>query len=206
MPNELGMMRLIGIGGSGMLPLALLLKEAGYQVQGIDSNLSQKNYDLLSEKGIQIINQEASLNLDDIQQIVVSPAVPSHHPVLRAARRMGVTVNSRSKALTKLIQDRNAICVAGSHGKSTTTAMLMQIMAEAHLPFGYMLGATYSGMMPATLGSMNGPFLLEACEAHGALLDWHPKHAIVTNIDDEHATHYGDEERLNVNRPEFVGG
>ena len=204
MPNELGMMRLIGIGGSGMLPLALLLKEAGYRVQGIDSNLSQKNYDLLFEKGIQIINQKASLNLDDIQQIVVSPAVPSHHPVLRAARRMGVNVNSRSKVLTKLIQDRNAICVAGSHGKSTTTAMLMQIMAEAELPFGYMLGATYAGMMPATLGSMNGPFILEACEAHGALLDWHPTHAIVTNIDDEHATHYGGEERLNAEFLNFL--
>ncbi len=204
MPTELGMMRLIGIGGSGMLPLALLLKEAGYGVQGIDSNLSHKSHDLLCNKGIQITNQEASLNLDGIQQIVVSPAVPSHHPVLRAARRIGVDVKTRSKALTELIQDRQAICVAGSHGKSTTTAMLMHIMEAAGLPVGYMLGASYSGMTPASLGAVSSPFILEACEAYGALLDWQPTHAIVTNIDDEHATHYGDEQGLSAEFLNFM--
>jgi UDP-N-acetylmuramate--L-alanine ligase len=204
MPTERGMMRLIGVGGSGMLPLALLLKEAGYEVQGIDSNLASKNHDLLCDKGIQIINQEASLNLEGIQQIVASPAVPSHHPVLRAARRIGVDVKTRSKALTELIQNRQIICVAGSHGKSTTTAMLMHIMAAAGLPFGYMLGASYSGMPPAYLGAVNSPFILEACEAHGALLDWQPTHAIVTNIDDEHATHYGDEQGLSTEFLNFM--
>ena len=92
MPDELGKLSLIGIGGSGMLPLALLLKEAGYRVQGMDSNLSDMNRSLLTENDIHIFNEETSPQLDEVQTVVVSPAVPMHHSVVRAARRRGIDV------------------------------------------------------------------------------------------------------------------
>jgi UDP-N-acetylmuramate-alanine ligase len=133
---------------------------------------------------------EVSANLEDVQCVVISPAVPTHHPVVRAARRTGIDVVLRSKMLAQLIRGRSAICVAGSHSKSTTTAMLMHIMKEASLPYGHMLGDTFSEMPSAHLHTTHSPFILEVCEAHGALSDWNPSHAIVTNIGDEHASQY----------------
>lgn len=204
MPNQIGKLNLIGIGGTGMLPLALLLQEAGYWIQGMDSKLTEANHALLIKNGIKIVNQEVSSNLDGIDTVVISPAVPRHNPVLRAAHRAGLEVISRSQALTSLLKGRNSICVTGSHGKSTTTAMLIEIMSSAQLPFGYMLGATYASKPSAHLGTKNSPFVLEACEAHGSLYDWCPTHAIVTNLDDEHASHYGGKKSLQQAFADFL--
>lgn len=190
MNSEPQRMMLLGIGGSGMLPLALLLREAGYQVDGIDPGLTERRRTLLLSKGI-TVHDEGADALAGIDQIVVSPAVPQHHPVLRAARRLGLVPMQRSEALARLVQNRRCICVAGSHGKSTTTAMLSHILSRAGAEFGYFLGAEIEGQAPARLGMRDADFVLEACEAHGALADWTPTHVVLTNLDDDHAAHYG---------------
>jgi amino acid adenylation domain-containing protein len=186
---------LLGIGGSGMLPLALLLREAGYQVTGSDPGLTDSRRALLESRDITVCDDSPDA-VGSVDQLIVSPAVPHHHPVLRAARRLGLEPLRRSEALARLLRNRCCICVAGSHGKSTTTAMLCHILTQAGKRFGYFLGAEIEGQAPARLGKPGTDFVLEACEAHGALVDWVPAHIVLTNVDNDHSAHYGGQTAL----------
>ena len=192
--SEPDRLHLIGVGGSGMLPLALLLKQAGHTVTGRDAFCSPERLALLKAHGITVSSEADPTRVKDADCVVVSPAIPETDIERRAARRDGVTVKTRSQMLAELIAERINVCVAGSHGKSTTTAMLIHILSSAgQHDFGYMLGASFADpdSAPARLGAPDAPFLTEACEAYGALAQWQPSHAILTNLDDDHADHYG---------------
>ncbi|MFT4075776.1 MAG: amino acid adenylation domain-containing protein [Asticcacaulis sp.] len=196
--SDLPDMHLIGVGGTGMLPLALLLKQAGYSVSGSDDARDPARFSLLAEQGVQV-SGAAPARVQQAGCVVASPAIPETHVERRAARREGIPVKTRARALAELIRDRATICVAGSHGKSTTTAMLIHILqAMQGDGFGYMLGASFpaADLAPARLGAPGVPFVMEACEAHGALDEWQPAHAILTNLDDDHADHYGGQNAL----------
>lgn len=191
MLNEAGRVLLIGIGGSGMLPLALLLREAGYQVAGVDPAITTARRDLLQRHGIAVHDETSFEVLNDVQQVIASPAVPQHHPLMRAARRNGQDIQWRPEALARLLAGRQCIGIAGSHGKSTTTAMLIHILSQEMPNSGYFLGAEQAGKPPARWGDAGLDFVFEACEAHGALSVWQPDHLVLTNLDDDHASHYG---------------
>ncbi|WP_323032344.1 amino acid adenylation domain-containing protein [Paracoccus sp. (in: a-proteobacteria)] len=192
--SDLARMHLIGVGGSGMLPLALLLKQAGHPVTGSDNLCAPARLAMLEAQEIEVLSGADPTRVKTADCVVVSPAIPETHVERRAARRDGVPVKTRAQVLAELIADRLNICVAGSHGKSTTTAMLIHILSAAGKgDFGYMLGASFAApdIAPARLGVPAAPFVTEACEAHGALAHWRPSHAILTNLDDDHADHYG---------------
>ena len=192
--SEPGQLHLIGVGGSGMLPLALLLKQAGHPVTGRDAFCPPERLALLEAHGITVHSEADPARVKDADCVVVSPAIPETDVERRAARRDGVTVKTRFKMLAELIAERLNVCVAGSHGKSTTTAMLVHILSSAGQDdFGYMLGASFAApdSAPARLGAPHALFVTEACEAYGALAHWQPAHAILTNLDDDHADHYG---------------
>ena len=192
-------LHLIGIGGSGMLPLALLLRQAGHMVTGSDNHCAPARLALLEAQGIAVQSVPDPALVRAADCIVVSPAIPESHVEKRAARRAGIPVKTRAQMLAELIAGRLNICVAGSHGKSTTTAMLVHILSAAGQPdFGYMLGASFADPEhpPARWGAPAAPFVTEACEAHGALAQWQPSHAILTNLDDDHADHYGGQDGL----------
>ncbi|WER08118.1 Mur ligase family protein [Rhodobacter capsulatus] len=191
---HLARMHLIGVGGSGMLPLALLLRQAGQPVTGSDDLCAPARLALLQAQGIAVRSGADPALARAADCVVASPAIPETHVERRAARRAGLPVKTRAEALAEVIAGRQTICVAGSHGKSTVTAMLIRILTAAGRDdFGYMLGASFAdpGIAPARLGTAGAPFVTEACEAHGALAQWQPAQAIVTNLDDEHADHYG---------------
>ncbi|HTN41647.1 MAG TPA: AMP-binding protein, partial [Asticcacaulis sp.] len=197
--SELPQMHLIGVAGSGMLPLAILLKQAGHSVSGSDDSSSSLRFALLREQGVRILSGVDTVRVEGAGCIIASPAIPETHIERRAARREGIPVKTRARALAELIADRPSVCVAGSHGKSTTTAMLIHILnAACGDDFGYMLGAAFpaSEFMPARLGRPGAPFITEACEAHGAMVEWQPAYAILTNLDNDHADHYGGIEGL----------
>ena len=148
-------LHLIGVGGSGMLPLALLLKQAGHSVTGSDDACDPVRLSLLREQGVSVFSNADPAHVRHADHVVVSPAIAETHIERRTARREGVPVQTRAQALSELIADRAAICVAGSHGKSTTTAMLVHILDTVlGGDFGYMLGASFStaGRLPARLG------------------------------------------------------
>ncbi|MFK7958359.1 MAG: AMP-binding protein, partial [Lysobacterales bacterium] len=212
MDFEATKIHMIGVGGSGMFPLALLLSDAGAQVRGIDQKISDEKRAILKERGIQVVldrdNRPAhDLNPSEGWICIVSPAIPNHHPDLRAARRHGIQVFNRAEATAWLTAERETICVAGSHGKSTTTAMLTWVFdAVFGADIGYMIGADLDrDALPARLGAKRSTFLMEACEAYGALHNWAPSHAILTNVDDEHVEHYDCEGALNLAFTGFLG-
>jgi UDP-N-acetylmuramate--L-alanine ligase len=187
-------LHLIGIGGSGMLPLALLLRQAGHPVSGSDNLCDPARLASLEAQGITVLSGADPALARAADCVVASPAIPETHVERRAARREDIPVRTRAQMLAGLIADRPNICVAGSHGKSTVTAMLIQILnAAGPRGFGYMLGAGFADpdIAPARLGAPDAPFVTEACEAHGALAQWRPLHAILTSLDDDHADHYG---------------
>lgn len=197
--SELPEVHLIGVGGSGMLPLALLLKQAGHPVSGSDGTSDPARFAMLDKAGVRVSSGADSQHVQNAGFVVVSPAIPETHIERRAARRDGRPVKMRARALAELIAGRPSVCVAGSHGKSTTTAMLVHILnALRDNDFGYMLGANFAtaDALPARLGPPDAPFVFEACEAHGALTEWQPSHAILTNLDDDHSDHYGGREGL----------
>ncbi|MBD3770584.1 MAG: amino acid adenylation domain-containing protein [Rhodobacterales bacterium] len=191
--SDLGQQHLIGIGGSGMLPLALLLKQAGHSVTGSDNLCAPERLAMLQDHGVSAFPGSDPELVKRADCVVVSPAIPEMHAEKRAARRAGIPIKTRAEVLAEIIDGRPNVCVAGSHGKSTTTAMLIHILNKAGPPdFGYMLGASFttSDMAPSRLGAHGAPFVTEACEAHGALACWQPTHAILTNLDNDHADHY----------------
>lgn len=201
---------LIGVCGSGMFPLALLLCAVGARVRGIDRTISIEKHAALAESGASVESDDGNSPAHDLTPpedwlCIASPAIPDQHPDLRAARRLGVKVLYRAEALALLVAERESICIAGSHGKSTTTAMLAWVfdtMLGANN--GYMVGADLDDPLPARLGTESAPFLMEACEAYGALSVWTPSHAILTNVDDEHVEQYGSDAALDAAYAAFL--
>jgi UDP-N-acetylmuramate--L-alanine ligase len=182
---------LIGIAGDGMSALARLLLEAGYAVSGSDI-ADDARLQPLRRLGAHIaIGHDARL-IAGADIVVASPAIPRHNAELQAARELGMQVWPRAKALVDFLRHRQAVCVSGSHGKTTTSAMLASILDRAGRNPGFMIGGT-----TASLGGVNARcgdgdlFIAEACEAFRALDHWQPSHCIVTNVDDEHTDHYG---------------
>ena len=139
----------MGIGGAGMSALARLYLDCGWTVSGSD-RASGEQVQLLRQRGVEILPELGQASLDEIALVVHSPAVPMSDPALQAARRRGIPVWNRTRALTALIAGREVISVAGSHGKSTTTAMLAVILNAAGFAPGHMVGGVSDALDGAT--------------------------------------------------------
>ena len=185
-------LHLVGVAGTGMQPLAILLHEAGYVVSGSDRTDGPRMA-ALRALGIEALAGSHPQAVQGAAQLVTSPLIPADDPEMRAARRLGIPVLARADMLAQLVATRDTICVSGSHGKTTTSALLTHILLQAGRDPGFMVGGAVPdlGTASARLGRPAAPFVLEACEAFGALAAWQPRHIILTNIDDEHADDYG---------------
>lgn len=117
---------LLGIGGTGMSSLALHLRHEGHRVSGSDRSEST-NLELLRRAGVEVSLDEGELP-PDLDRIIVSSAIPSSHSGLVAARERGISVVHRSEELSRVFNGRRGIAVAGSHGKTTTSALLTHIL------------------------------------------------------------------------------
>ena len=185
-------LHLVGVAGTGMQPLAILLQEAGYRVSGSDRTDGPRMA-ALRALGIDACAGSNPQAVAGATRVVASPLIPADDPEMRAARSLGIPVMARADMLAQLVAPRDTICVSGSHGKTTTSALLTHILRRAGRDPGFMVGgaAPILGGSSARLGAASAPFVLEACEAFGALAVWQPRHIILTNIDDEHSEDYG---------------
>jgi UDP-N-acetylmuramate--alanine ligase len=181
----------VGIGGIGMSGIAEVLVNLGYQVSGSDLKEGATTQRLRG-MGVAIqIGHDASC-LKDAQVVVISSAVRGDNPEVVAARSAKIPVIPRGEMLAELMRMKYGIAVAGSHGKTTTTSMIAQILSQGGIDptivIGGKLGAIGSN---AKLGK--GPFLVaEADESDGSFLMLSPTIAVITNIDREHLDHYKD--------------
>ncbi len=146
---------LIGIGGSGMAPLAHLLHQAGYAVSGSNS-YDGEAVEQLRQAGLTVHIGHDARQVNGADEVVISPAIPFDNPERQAARRLGLPVRYRAERLAGLLAGRDVVCIAGSHGKSTTTALLSLILRRAGIAAGYMVGAQMVGASSRDLGGVSG--------------------------------------------------
>ncbi len=180
----------IGIGGSGMYPLAQILHSQGYYLTGSDNNETE-TLQAVRNMGIPVYMGQRAENIEGADLIVHTAAIMPDNPELIASKNSGVPVLERSDLLgivTSWYDD--AICVSGTHGKTTTTSMTTQIMYTAKLDFSAFIG----GKLPCIHGSGlagNGEILVcEACEFVDTFLKLYPDVSIILNIDNDHLDYF----------------
>lgn len=186
----------VGIGGAGMGGIAEVLANEGYQISGSDlapNAVTQQ----LSALGVQIYFHHRPENVQDASVVVVSSAIAADNPELVAAREARIPVIRRAEMLAELMRYRHGIAVAGTHGKTTTTAMVSSIYAEAGLDPTFVNGGLVKAAgVHARLGSSRY-LIAEADESDASFLHLQPMVAIVTNIEADHMdTYHGDFENL----------
>ncbi len=194
---------LVGIGGAAMSAIARILVWSGHSVSGSDSSQSVVLEDLRSA-GVSAYSPHRQDLVAGSDVVVYSAAVPADNPELVAARDAGIPVISRAQAQALLLTDFRTVAIAGTHGKTTTSAMAAAVLETAGLDPTYMVGADIAGRgSGARLG--NGQFaVVEADEAYGAFLELRPAVAVLLNVDVDHLDYYGTFESLKVAFLEFI--
>ncbi len=195
--NQLRHYFFCGIGGSGMLPLALILRAQGHQVQGSDRMLDQgrtaEKFDFLRDRGIALHPQDGSGITNPEQILVASAAVEETVPDVLAANRVGARRMSRAELLAELFNAAPAsVAVGGTSGKSTTTAMAGWILHQAGRQPTIFNGAVMKNFITrdtpfasAVLGD-GGPFVSEVDESDGSIALFKPRVAVLNNITRDH--------------------
>lgn len=188
----------IGIGGIGVSALAQVAQSRGSRVAGSDPNADpQSNPAMarLQSGGAQIFRTHDAANIaPDVSQVVATAAVKDDNPEIAEARRRGIRTVSRAEFLGELMAANGGakIAVAGTHGKTTTTAMLGVMMQHARWNPTVFVGAEVAQLGGnVRIGEETAPFVAEACEAYDSFLHLAPDVAIVTNIEADHLDHYG---------------
>ncbi|WP_456296711.1 UDP-N-acetylmuramate--L-alanine ligase [Vibrio sp. AK197] len=180
----------VGIGGAGMSGIAEVLLNEGYQITGSDiaNNVVTER---LKGKGAQIYIGHHEQNIENASVVVVSTAINEENPEVSAARRARIPVVRRAEMLAELMRFRHGIAVAGTHGKTTTTALVTQIYFEAGLDPTFVNGGLVkSAGTNARLGSSR-ILIAEADESDASFLHLQPMVSIVTNIEADHMDTYG---------------
>ncbi len=186
----------IGIGGSGMFPLAQILHAEGYYLTGSDNNETD-TLALVRGLGIPVYMGQAAGNIEGADLVVHTAAIMQDNPELAAARRSGVPVLERSELLG-IITHRysNTVCVSGTHGKTTTTSMLVQILLETNIDPTAVIG----GKLPAIGGNgrvgASDVMVCEACEFVDTFLKLYPDISVILNIDADHLDYFGTLENI----------
>jgi UDP-N-acetylmuramate--alanine ligase len=179
----------IGIGGTGMSGIALVLHQLGVRVQG--SDLKEYRYTrALAAAGVPVTIGHREENLGDAAVVVVSSAIPRHNPELRAAEQRGVPVLRRAEMLARLMAMRRGISVAGTHGKTTTSSMVSHVLHCCGLEPTYVIGGELNDM-GSNAGAGQGEWLVaETDESDGSLLYLRPEVAAVLNLEMDHHANY----------------
>ncbi|MCL1878603.1 MAG: UDP-N-acetylmuramate--L-alanine ligase [Defluviitaleaceae bacterium] len=186
----------IGIGGISMSGLAEILHRNGFEVSGSDAVLSEKTK-RLEMLGIKIFVPNAAENLaKDIDLIVYTAAVKIDNPEFAEAVSRGIPRVERAAFLADLLQGYDAICIAGSHGKTTTTSMVAEITLAAGLDPTINIGGHMNlGGSNYRVGDTK-TFVLEACEYSNQFSHWYPHIGVVLNVDADHLDFYGNMDNL----------
>jgi UDP-N-acetylmuramate--alanine ligase len=188
--TELGPVHFIAIGGSGMNGIASMMLASGVQVSGSDRQDS-KYLRSLETLGARVHVGHAADQLGDARTVVASSAIREDNPELAEARRRGLPVLHRSAALGSLMVGRRGVAVAGTHGKTTTTAMLAHVLSGCGFDPSYVIGGALTGS--TTGGHLGGGdvIVVEADESDGSFLQYPAEIAVVTNVDPDHLSNWG---------------
>lgn len=200
---ELGHVFFIGIGGVGLSAIARLMAQQGIIVSGSDAAESSVLAALRSE-GITCHVGHDAAHLDGVDTVIASTAVRESNPEIVEAQRLGLRLWPRSAGLRSVMEGRRTIAVAGTHGKTTTTAMLTCALIEAGTEPSFAIGAEVASLGANARLGKSELLIAEADESDGAFLVYSPDGAIVTNVDADHLDNYGTVEAYAEAFDEFV--
>ena len=188
-----GALHLLGIGGVGMAALAVQLQARGHVVSGCDSQPGRVAAALVA-RGIPVRTGHDPAHLSGREQFVIrSPAVRDDETEWVAARNAGIPSLDRGVVLPALLRGRPSIAVAGSHGKTTTTAMLTHVFRVTGRPAGYCIGGEIDDHGTVAAYSAEGPLIVEADESDGTLALYEAEQGIITNVEWDHVDYFPDE-------------
>lgn len=200
-----------GIGGIGMSGLAEIARAWGCTITGSDVAASPTT-ERLQSLGIKVTIGHNAENLGQAKALVVTSAVDPANPEVEEARRRKLPIVRRGELLAEFMRPRRGVAVGGSHGKTTTTAMIATIALEAAEDPTVVVGGRLPALDGANSRAGNGPWLIaESDESDGSFLELAPEIAVVTNVDREHLDHYKDLGGIReaftrfANKPPFYG-
>jgi UDP-N-acetylmuramate--alanine ligase len=207
LPEELRRAHLIGIGGAGMSGIARILLARGAKVSGSDAKESRALLSLRAQGAELFVGQSAS-NLTSLPEppssVVVSTAIKETNPELAAARAAGIPVLHRAEALAGLMDGHRVACIAGTHGKTSTTSMLTVALQHCRLDPSFAIGGDLNESGANAHHGEGGVFVAEADESDGSFLAYSPSVAVVTNVEPDHLDHHGTAEAYTRVFSEFV--
>lgn len=204
LPQDIGPIHFVGIGGIGMSGIAEVMLDHGYQVQGSDL----KDGPILARLrrlGAQTFLGQRAENLQGAEVVVISSAIKPGNPELDAARAVGLPIVRRAEMLAELMRLKSNVAVAGTHGKTTTTSMVAAVLDAGGVdPTVINGGIIHAYGSNARMGSSDW-MVVEADESDGSFLRLPATLGVITNIDPEHMDYYGDFDALRAAFDSFVG-
>jgi len=210
MSPSIGTLHFVGIGGIGMSGIATLLVSLGYSVQGSDI-AENANTKCLREKGVRVYighdadhikNEDGSLPV----VVVVSSAIKDDNPELMAARAAKIPVAQRAEMLAELMRLKTSVAVAGTHGKTTTTSMVGQMLDQAGFDPTVVNGGIVNAYGTNMRFGESQWMVVEADESDGSFTGLPATVGVVTNIDPEHMDHYGSFDEVKKAYRQFISG
>ena len=183
---------LVGIGGVSMRPLGLVLKGMGMIVTGSDMN-SSVSTDELIEQGIPVSIGHSAENILGAECIIRTAAAHNDNPEIAAARAAGIPVFERAQAWGEIMRSyKNAVCISGTHGKTTTTSMMTHILMEAGADPTVMIGGYLPLLHAGHRVGKGDTIVLESCEYCDSFLNFYPTLAVVLNVEADHLDYFHD--------------
>jgi len=180
----------VGVGGAGMSAIAEVLASMGHTVTGSDLKASA-GLDRLGVLGVAVTVGHDVANIEGADLITRSTAVPDRNPECVAARDAGIPIASRAEILAAICCERDAIAVAGTHGKTTTTSMLALVLREAGLKPSFIIGGDVNEIGTGAAWDAGRLLVVEADESDGSFLLLPRKYGVVTNLEPDHLEHHG---------------
>ena len=181
---------LIGVAGSGMSGIAALLLELGHDVHGSDK-ISTLETERLQRLGLRFQKQHRAEHAVDAELIIYSSAIKIDNPILSAAKQTGKPIARRAEALSAIMRGKRGIIIAGMHGKTTTSAMTAHVLREGGLHPSHYVGAEIPILGSNAHWDPRGEyFVAEGDESDGTIACFHPEHALILNIEEEHLDFY----------------
>lgn len=192
-PDELGAVHFVGIGGAGMSGIARLFVDAGCRVTGSDIR-EGATVDALRDAGVRISIPHDAANIVGADTLVVTGAIAEDNPEYLAARASGVPIIHRAQALAWLTNQSRLVAVAGAHGKTTSTAMIVSALLALHADPSFVNGGVIRSLGVSAARGSGELFVVEADESDGSFLLYDTAVALITNVDPDHLDHFGSEE------------
>jgi UDP-N-acetylmuramate--alanine ligase len=206
-PLDLGSSRrlhVVGVGGPGMSAIAIALAEMGHEVSGSDLR-DHPVLERVRAAGVDVSVGHDRSHVHGVDAVTASSAVPARNIELDEARTIGVTVLSRAGMLASICAQARSVGVAGTHGKTTTTSMLMLILAEAGLRPSFVVGGDVTDVGTGAQWTGSPWFVVEADESDGTHLELPLYGTILTNVEVDHLDHYGSFEGIVQGFDRYLG-